>query len=290
MVHEVTIVSQDIDLLNVAFENPRVIEAASKRCSVGSCAQSSYEMCPDRVTGRTSHLELERLCPGRTWRFVSIDIPYTELMDHRGQIIMLMHPHSTEMDFSIACALFFAARGKGTVQGKCELDLRSYTTPARVLLSGLGADELFGGYGRHAISFKRNGYSGLISELQLDFNRLGQRNLGRDDRMMSHWGKEVRYPYLDDNFVGWALGLPVWDKCGYEHGEDSLISAVPASNKPAKAELEPGKRVLRLLAQRLGIHGAAMNKKRAIQFGARSAKMGSSKRQGTQILEELIEI
>jgi asparagine synthetase B (glutamine-hydrolysing) len=32
-----------------------------------------------------------------------------------------------------------------------------YTSPARVLLIGTGADELLGGYGRHKTVFKKNG-------------------------------------------------------------------------------------------------------------------------------------
>ena len=268
---------QEIDLLNVAFENPRVVQAAAAAASeLPKSSRSAYSFCPDRITGLSSYSELLTNCPGRTWRFVSIDIPYTETKAHRSQVISLIRPHNTEMDLSIAYALYFAARGIGTVQvenGDLTID---YKTPARVLLSGLGADELFGGYTRHATAFNRRGYQGLANELQLDFERLGKRNLGRDDRVISHWGKEVRYPYLDEDLVSWALKLPVWEKCGFGLSDTCEDGSIP--------RLEPDKKLLRLLALKLGLQKSAAEKKRAIQFGARTAKMELGKTKGTQAL------
>ena len=275
MLHDALPEEQDVDLLNVAFENPRVVQAAGAS-QLPQIARSVYSLCPDRVTGLSSYSEILAICPGRTWRFVSIDIPYTDTQAHRSQVISLIHPHNTEMDLSIAYALYFAARGIGTVQTESGSQAMHYTTPARVLLSGLGADELFGGYMRHATSFNRRGYSGLVDELELDFNRLGKRNLGRDDRVISHWGKEVRYPYLDEDLVSWALRLPVWEKCGFGQVDTCQNGCDPL--------LEPGKKLLRLLAWKLGLTKAAAEKKRAIQFGARTAKMEVGKTKGTQIL------
>lgn len=80
---------QPIDLLNVAFENPRKIQiqqegntgSVSKRPPAKSKPESNglknnYELyeVPDRITGKSEVEELRRLCPGRTWNFVGLSI------------------------------------------------------------------------------------------------------------------------------------------------------------------------------------------------------------------------
>ena len=285
LIHDLLPQEQSIDLLNVAFENPRVVAAAASVSDPilksDTAKLSPYSLCPDRKSGLSSHEELCRVCPGRTWRFVCIDIPYTETLNHRAQVKSLISPHNTEMDMSIAYALYFAARGSGATCDQATGEVAPYTTSARVLLSGLGADELFAGYTRHATAFSRRGYPGLLDELELDFNRLGKRNLGRDDRVISHWGKEARYPYLDETLVAWALSCPVWEKCGFE----DFARSVEANSRSDLPTLEPGKKLLRLLAWRLGMSGVAAEKKRAIQFGARTAKMERGKTKGTEVID-----
>lgn len=182
-----------------------------------------------------------------------MNIPYKETIEHRECVIQLIQPHNTEMDLSIAYALYFAARGVGEVSINSELG--PYETPARVLLSGLGADELFGGYTRHATAYHRAGFLGLLDELKLDIDRLGKRNLGRDDRVISYWAKEARFPYLDENLVKWAVECPIWQKCGFGSTDQALHQTLIP---------DPGKKVLRLLAYDLGMHSVAAEKKRAV--------------------------
>jgi len=71
LAHEVLDPGQGIDLINVAFENPRVI-AQLKKDAKGELLTDFYELCPDRITGRKSFAELENVCPGRTFRFLAV--------------------------------------------------------------------------------------------------------------------------------------------------------------------------------------------------------------------------
>ena len=267
---------QTIDLLNVAFENPRIIAAAKNRTTQEShiAPDFEYTLCPDRATGISSYKELEKLRPARRWRFVSINVSYLESQAQTETIVSLMYPHNTEMDLSISLAFFFASKGSGIITEGGQK--QHYTTPARVLLSGLGADELFGGYSRHARAYERHNLPGLLNELDLDFARLSSRNLGRDDRVVGHWGREVRYPYLDETFVRWALELPIQEKCGF--------GVHPNVSPKEHLGLEPGKLVLRRLAWKLGLTRAANEKKRAVQFGARTAKMKQSRKRGSDAI------
>lgn len=180
---------------------------------------------------------------------------FEEAMKHRPRVVSLMYPHETEMDLSIAFALYFSARGIGYSyidKTEWKQTAPTVTSPARVLLSGLGADELFGGYSRHEAAYRNGQYPRLIDELKLDIGRIGQRNLGRDDRVMAHWGKEVRFPYLDEEFVRFAVGSPVWEKCDFQ-------------NPFHPAVIDPAKRIMRLLADKLGLPRTAREKKRAVR-------------------------
>ena len=129
------------------------------------------------------------------------------------------------------------------------------TSTARVLFSGLGADELLGGYRRHSTAFQRLGWAGLAQELELDTARLWQRNLGRDDRCMSDHGKEARFPFLDEDFVAFVRRLPLHARC------DPRLEAGVGD-----------KLLLRVAAHTLGLCEAAHLPKRAIQFGSRISK------------------
>nr|POE71385.1 asparagine synthetase domain-containing protein c4f6.11c [Quercus suber] len=273
LAHDILPKDQPIDLLNVAFENPRVHKTAN---TSDAERDDVYELCPDRITGRATHDELKHMCSGRDWRFVAINIPYTETLAHRSKVITLMHPHNTEMDLSICYALYFAVRGIGHLTRESQT-AQPYISSARILLSGLGADELFAGYTRHATAFNRRGVSGLLDELDIDIGRLGKRNLGRDDRVISDSGREVRFPFLDEAVITWTLALPLHEKCDFQC-VDIERSARDSST------LEPGKKILRCVAWKLGMKNVAKEKKRAIQFGARTAKMETGKSKGTHLV------
>ncbi|KAF8559283.1 hypothetical protein OG21DRAFT_1493211 [Imleria badia] len=267
---------EPIDLLNVAFENPRKLQVQLdgnigalpknkrkqhlKTMGVGSSGNDDKELSsyivPDRVTGLQEVEELRRLCPGRVWNFVEIDIPYEDSQAARSAVEATMYPSRTVMDLSLALALYFASRGIGRVRDASTSEYKKYTSPAKVLLSGLGSDELLGGYGRHRSVFTTRGWQGVIGELQLELDRIPTRNLGRDDRIISSHGKETRHPFLSLSVVSFLAGLPVHLKLD--------------------PRLEVGigdKLLLRLAARKVGLVEASLRKKRAMQFGSHSARM-----------------
>lgn len=112
-----------------------------------------------------------------------------------------------------------------------------------VLLSGQGADELFGGYAK---------YLERPELMEEDVENLWSRNLERDDKIAMLNSVEGRFPYLDPNVAGIALGLPL---------ELKIASGVR-------------KRILRDIAIELGLpEEFAMREKKACQYGSHSQKL-----------------
>lgn len=93
-----TIFPQAIDLLNVAFENPRSL---SNKPECANHATSIYDT-PDRLTGISTYEELCRTRPDRQWNFVQVDVPYSIFSERRADIIASMWPNNTAMDL-VSC-------------------------------------------------------------------------------------------------------------------------------------------------------------------------------------------
>ena len=82
---------------------------------------------------------------------------------------------------------------------------------ARVVVLGMGIDEQLGGYSRHRTAFAKGGPEALAAEIRMEVERISERNLGRDDRIVSDHGISARYPFLDEDFVNFLsspLRLP----------------------------------------------------------------------------------
>eukprot|EP00158_Paraphelidium_tribonemae_P005655 Partr_v1_DN27445_c4_g1_i2_m71986 putative asparagine synthetase len=253
--------SHHIDLLNVAFENPRSLINSSKNDDI-------YNV-PDRLVGLKALEELKMLSPGRQWNFVHINVPFEEYERCKSLVLDLMYPCSSVMDLSIAIAFWFASRGIGSIVNG-DGDLVPYESKAKVLLSGLGADELMGGYSRHQQAYLKDGYVALLESLRFDLERIPTRNLGRDDRIVTSHGKEVRFPFLDRKVIETVTKLPVQWKC---------------DQRPTIPRGIGEKLWLRMYAKYiLRLETISTEKKRAIQFGARTAKMQVSTERGCDML------
>ncbi|KFP33534.1 Asparagine synthetase domain-containing protein 1, partial [Colius striatus] len=270
---------EPIDLLNVAFmrkKQDKQKDTTKKHtnqevqldllCPRESCQDlgdktAAHLPCfdvPDRITGRAGLKELAAINPSRTWNFVEINVTLEELKKTRQQCINhLIYPLNTVLDDSIGCAIWFASRGEGFISNQGEL--KPYKSLAKVVLTGIGADEQLAGYSRHRVCFKKNGLEGLNKELEMELDRISSRNLGRDDRIIGDHGKEARFPFLDEDVV-------------------SFLSSLPISEK-ADLTLPRGigeKLLLRLAAKELGLTASTILPKRAVQFGSRIAKLESN--------------
>lgn len=127
-------VDEPIDLLNVAFENPRkqakdqnpnrkkkgrsAIEDRTDRREAVTLDHSTSYLVPDRGTGLEGLAELQRLCPHRIWNFVcsdsrtlllsrtngtfahqvEVDVPFEESQSAQPLVEELMFPCRTIMD------------------------------------------------------------------------------------------------------------------------------------------------------------------------------------------------
>uniref|UniRef100_A0A7C9EVS6 Asparagine synthase (Glutamine-hydrolyzing) n=1 Tax=Opuntia streptacantha TaxID=393608 RepID=A0A7C9EVS6_OPUST len=185
-------------------------------------------------------------------------------------VMSLINPAQTYMDLNIGTALWLAAGGHGWVyetDGYCQDEDGQkfrYKSEARILLVGSGADEQCAGYGRHRTKYRNSSWVGLHEEMKLDMQRIWKRNLGRDDRCIADNGKEARFPFLDEDVIRVLLDFPLWE--------------IANLSRPSGIG---DKKILREVARLLGLHEAAGQPKRAIQFGSRIAQESNCRNFGS---------
>ncbi|CAD8046234.1 unnamed protein product [Paramecium primaurelia] len=209
--------NSQIDLINVAFTND----------------------APDRITARNAHQELQNLHKNQLLNLILIDKTLDDVYKEEKLFLEILYPKITHMDFNIAMILNIAS---------------SYNVETRVLLSGLGADEIFCGYARYKHALKR-GYAELIEEMNFDLFRLWNRNLGRDDRAVSKNGKELRFPFLNIE----------------------LVQFIRQNIHPSQYIMGDTKSILRIICQKEGLNVISKHGKKAIQFGTKIAKLSNKR-------------
>lgn len=229
LAHRCTPIEHSIVLVNVSFQE---------------------ELSPDRIASRDALEELKLVYPKREWELVAVNPTFDEVKVDEPDIVKHIFPKNTVMDFNIGAVLWFASKGS--------------PKETRALLSGFGADELCGGYGRHKQASVKGGVEALRAELELDLSRMWTRNLGRDDRCVSAHGKELRIPFLDKEVVSTVFDAPLSDLVDFSSSQNG----------------RGDKLVLRTLMKQLGFPLSAEREKRAAQFGSRMAKLVKSGRTG----------
>ncbi|MFQ5926913.1 MAG: asparagine synthetase B family protein [Terriglobia bacterium] len=120
----------------------------------------------------------------------------------------------------------------------------------RVLFTGQGADELFGGYSWYPRIVDQEGYASFIEYEITDIEHLYKETLEREDKITMAHSIELRVPYLDLALVRTALRID--PKLKIHQGNDRL-----------------GKRIHRQLAEEIGVPlEFAWRPKQAAQHGA----------------------
>jgi asparagine synthase (glutamine-hydrolysing) len=139
------------------------------------------------------------------------------------------------------------------------------------MLTGQGADELFGGYPWYRAIVEREGYTALKKYLIGDILNLYRETLEREDKITMANAVELRVPYLDPEVIKVAMQMD--SKLKIKSPEDRL-----------------GKFVHRELAKQLGIpDDLADRPKEAAQHGAgvHEAILRTAQRNG--FTEDLVE-
>eukprot|EP01040_Poterioochromonas_malhamensis_P014446 gene14446-15991_t len=230
-----------------------------KRCCDLIYRQTMIDTIQDKTT--INMKELLNPCPVHKSKSSKGNPLNLQIKNNNGDVVNITEEGEEDGGLSTIPAEFFLS--EFFLSGEESIP---YQTTCKILLVGLGADEQLAGYGRHRTVFMQGGNEALCKEINKDLARLWQRNLGRDDRCVSDHGREVWFPYLDEELVALIQSLP--------------MSVVADLSLPQGVG---DKMILRLTAQELGINGHLIQLvKRAIQFGTLAAKKTSVQYYGSR--------
>ena len=155
MLHEAMPHESPIDLCNVTFNS----DEAPDRISTLSCiCLSNMEDIADSISALEA---LIAWAPEREWRLICVDSNLAEMerfkwpvlcliwmhswFPSRDRVLALIRPCNTIMDMNIGSAIWLAAQADGYLHPSGT----TYTSRARIVFVGHGADEQCAGYARH---------------------------------------------------------------------------------------------------------------------------------------------
>jgi len=145
-----------------------------------------------------------------------------------------------------------------------------------VLCSGQGADEIFGGYYRYLKMSKDD----LIKNMKTDVENIYINNLNREIAICNYNKIKIKYPYLDEKFLNYALSLPLDLKIHEIIENKGKVESISELEEfMACIDEIDGKKfirkyILRKFAEYIGVPDFIVKrKKKAIQYGSKSEVM-----------------
>ncbi|OQX20953.1 MAG: hypothetical protein BWK75_04210 [Candidatus Altiarchaeales archaeon A3] len=162
----------------------------------------------------------------------------------------------TRLNLSTAVPLYFASK-------KANEDC------IKVMLSGQGADEIFGGYARYL----RMCDDEREDAMKRDIENAYKENLYRDAAMCAFNKICLKFPYLEKNFLDCAMNIPMEFKI-YEVKNDECPDEFAETIDIVEGKKFIRKFILRKLGVNVGVpEFIVKRKKKAMQYGSKSEKI-----------------
>ncbi|MBD3298884.1 MAG: asparagine synthase (glutamine-hydrolyzing) [candidate division Zixibacteria bacterium] len=191
------------------------------------------------AAGRTGSTDIQwslELCKKFGWDIKTADLTTEDVEELVPEVMQVIEDHSL-IQVEVAIPIYAAVRNASR-------------NGERVILTGQGADELFGGYAWYSTIVEQEGYDSFLSRAWEDTILLYRECLEREDKISMAHSVELRVPFLDPNVIQVAYDIDPTLKI-YEGGDDM------------------GKRVHRDYCLSIGIpHNIAYRTKEAAQHGA----------------------
>ena len=170
----------------------------------------------------------------------------------------------------------------------------------KVIFSGQGVDELWGGYSWYPDVLGKDGRQELSRRMWDDFTRADVETLDRENKIARAHGVEMMFPYLDSKVVKLAASVASELKVTSEndrlgkHPHRQLAKKIGIPNKYADRNKEAAQHgsgihsVLDTIAKRNGFNASLVNKIGYASNKITTENMGSSSRYGYQYAESSI--
>jgi asparagine synthase (glutamine-hydrolysing) len=133
-----------------------------------------------------------------------------------------------------------------------------------VMLCGQGGDELFGGYSKYLDELKSGGYSNLEAAMRRDVEGIYESQLKYDERVCNINHVKLMFPFMDKEFVEYALSIPA----------ELKVKGMGDKQEYACADKVDGRKfirkfILREAAKKAGVPAQILNRpKKAAQYGS----------------------